>query len=228
MKKKRKHNFFRIFQKLFRFFFKLGFLAAVISVIAVLYSDWRISTKTAEFIYSDCDSIPHNKVGLLLGTSEKVRGGRTNLYFQYRIDAVTELFFSGKIDYILVSGDNSTVYYNEPVMMKKALIKKGIPYDRIYLDYAGFRTYDSMVRAERIFGQLSFTVISQEFHVQRAVFIGRRLKQEVVGFVAADVSRHYGFKTRMREKFARVKVFMDFIFRVKPRFLGESIEIPDI
>lgn len=192
-----------------------------------MYSDWRISNKTSEFIFTECDSVPHNKVGLLLGTSEKIRGGRDNLYFQYRINAAAKLFSENRIDYILVSGDNSTIYYNEPMAMKKALVKKGIPSERIYLDYAGFRTYDSMVRAEKIFGQTAFTVISQEFHVERAVFIGRKLKLDVVGFIADDVSRHYGFKTRMREKFARVKVFLDFIFGVKPKFLGDRIEIPD-
>jgi SanA protein len=202
-----------------------SFLFLACCFLFVLYADWRIIRKSNPFLYTSVEKIPHNKVGLLLGTAKILPGNRINLYFQYRIDAATQLWEAGKVDYFIVSGDNSTKHYNEPLDMKKSLIERGVPEDRIYLDYAGFRTFDSMVRAEKIFGQTSYTVISQKFHVQRAVYIGRRLKQDVIGYCAKDVTRFYGFKTRMREKLARVKVFTDFIIGKKPKFLGDSVEV---
>ncbi|HNX59593.1 MAG TPA: ElyC/SanA/YdcF family protein, partial [Spirochaetota bacterium] len=108
---------------------------------------------------------------------------------------------------------------------KDELLSAGIPESRIFLDYAGFRTYDSIYRMDKIFGQKSFTVISQRFHNQRAVYIARSLGLRASGFNAADVDAYYGFRTNVREKFARVKVFIDFATGKKPKFLGEPIEI---
>ncbi len=206
---------------------RLLFWLGVLSVLFIVFADWRVRVRYEKFIYTECDSIPFNKVGLLLGTSKKLSDGRENLYFTYRIEAAADLFSAGKIEYVLVSGDNGTKYYNEPLDMKKALISHGIPSERIILDHAGFRTFDSMVRAKEIFGQQSFTVISQRFHVERAVYIGKHLNYDVVGFAARDVPKYTGLKTKMREKFARVKVFLDFLFSAKPKFLGDTIHIPE-
>jgi SanA protein len=135
------------------------------------------------------------------------------------------LFKEGKVDFILVSGDNSTKDYDEPSTIKVDLIKKGIPSNKIYLDYAGFRTLDSVVRCKKIFGQSSITIISQQFHNERAIYIAKLKDIEAVGFNAKDVSVQYGFKTRLRERLARVKMVLDLIFDKKPKFLGEKIEI---
>ena len=109
--------------------------------------------------------------------------------------------------------------------MKEELLKNGIPENRIFLDYAGFRTYDSVIRMSKIFGQNSFTVISQEFHNRRAIYIARHFGLNVTGFNAKDVDIYNGFKTKLREKFARVKVFIDILTNKQPKFLGEQIEI---
>jgi SanA protein len=109
-------------------------------------------------------------VGLVLGTSQYLKNGYLNWYFKYRIEATVELYKKGKIDFILVSGDNSHKNYDEPTAFKNELIKRGIPADQIYLDYAGFRTLDSVVRAKEIFGQTSITIISQKFHNERAIY----------------------------------------------------------
>jgi len=218
---------FKKFKKGISALFRLMIWVSIGSIVLVFFANWRINAISGKYIYSDISLIPHNKVGLVLGTSKQLVNGRENLYFAYRINAVVELYEAGKIDYVLVSGDNGTKYYNEPFDMKKALMQKGIPEEKIFLDYAGFRTYDSMVRAEKIFGQTSYTVISQKFHVQRAVYIGKRLKHDVVGYTAKNVSKYSGFKTQVREKFARVKVFLDFIFGIKPKFLGDPVEIRD-
>ena len=135
------------------------------------------------------------------------------------------MYKSGKISYILVSGDNSTEYYNEPEQFKKELIKHGIPEDKIFLDYAGFRTLDSVVRAKKVFGQSKITIISQKFHNERAIYIAEKHGIDAIGFNARDVSKNYGFKTKVREYFARSKAIIDVVFNVDPKFLGDKIEI---
>jgi SanA protein len=197
----------------------------VSSLISILWANSTINKQTENKIYSETDSIPENNVGLLLGTSKFLKSGSSNQYFANRISATVQLYKAGKIRNIVISGDNSKKDYNEPEDMKNELIKHGIPENRIYLDFAGFRTYDSVFRMKEIFGQDSFTVISQEFHNQRAVYIANSLKLNAIGFNAKDVNAYNGFKTKIREKFARVKVFIDLIFDKKPKFLGEKIEI---
>ena len=176
-------------------------------------------------LYNDIDSIPHNHAALVLGTSPNGRHGGPNLFFQARINACVELFNEGKIDRIIVSGDNRHVSYNEPRAMRQALINKGIPAEVIFLDYAGFRTLDSVVRAREVFGQSSFTVISQKFHNERALFIAGQKGIDAIGFNAADVRSYHGFLTHAREVLARFKVYLDLIFDTQPHFLGEPIDI---
>jgi SanA protein len=199
----------------------------IFSVIGVIWIANRIiEKKTDDLVYSDVNAVGHNKIGLLLGTSQYLKSGKLNQYFLYRIDAAVELYNAQKINYIVVSGDNRKKNYNEPLAMYQALIARGIPPDKIYLDYAGFRTYDSVIRLNKIFGQRNFTVISQEFHNRRAVYIAKRIGLNAIGFNAKDVDAYNGFKTRLREKFSRVKVFIDLQTNKQPKFLGEEISIP--
>lgn len=200
-------------------------LAILALVVVLLVSDVIISAYSKDKTFDDPALIPKNKVGIVLGTSKYQKGGTINFYYQYRIDAVTELFHSGKIDFILISGDNKHQSYNEPQTIKKDLVKKGIPENKIYLDYAGFRTLDSMVRAKEIFGQESITVVSQQFHNERAVYIAEKRGVKAIGYNAKDVNLRTGYKVKLREYFARVKVFSDLLFSKQPHFLGEQIEI---
>ena len=187
--------------------------------------NYHINDSTKSLLYSDTTLVPFNKTGVLLGTSKYVKRGRINEFWQNRIEAASALYKSGKIKYLIISGDNSKAYYDEPTEMKKELVKSGIPDSVIFRDYAGFRTFDSMIRAYKIFGQTSFTVISQEFHNQRAVFIARHYGINAIGYNAKDVSAYYGFKTKVRELLARVKLYLDLMFDKQPKFLGEKIEI---
>lgn len=191
----------------------------------LLYANYRVNSETANSVYSNVSMIPHNNVGLLLGTSKYLGSGQLNLYFKYRIDAAEALFKYRKIDKIVISGDNSRKDYNEPQDMKDELIKRGIPEENIYLDFAGFRTYDSVYRMKEIFGQSKFTIISQDWHNQRAIYTANALELEAIGFNANDVSLNNGFMTKLREKFARVKTLLDIAFSKKPKFLGEKIII---
>jgi len=202
-------------------------LFLVVIVLLITYTCNAIIVYTAKGkLYSNVDSIPYNKVGLLLGTSKYAGGDRDNPFYDYRIDAAAKLIQSGKIKYLIISGDNGRKEYNEPASMRTDLIKHGIDSSIIYLDYAGFRTFDSIVRLKVIFGQDSVTVISQPFHNERAIYIASREGVCAIGFNANNVSRRTGFITSVREKLARVKVFVDFLFNTKPKFLGSSVTIP--
>ncbi|MGB5191211.1 SanA/YdcF family protein [Robiginitalea sp.] len=184
-----------------------------------------IEFSTADRIYRDIETIPYNKVGLVLGTARHQVGGGINPYYQYRIEAALDLFKKGKVSFILVSGDNGSIYYNEPNTIKKDLIAGGIPEERIFLDYAGFRTLDSMIRANIVFGLDSVTVISQEFHNERALFIASKKNLYAIGFSAEDIDGSPGIKVHLREYFARVKVFLDLIFNTEPKYYGNRIKI---
>ena len=129
-------------------------------VAIIFFANWRINSSTDGSVYDNIESIPYNKVGLLLGTSKHLGDGSANQYFLNRIKSAVELYNAGKISYIVISGDNRRSSYNEPVDMRKELINGGVPKEKIFLDYAGFRTYDSVVRLDKIFGQKNFTVIS--------------------------------------------------------------------
>jgi len=190
-----------------------------------IWANRSISSVSEPFVSDNINNITPVKVGLLLGTSKSIKSGRRNDFFYNRIDATVELFKSNKIKYVIVSGDNGTNYYNEPQDMKDALVASGIPDSVIVLDYAGFRTFDSVLRAKEIFGQDSIIIISQKFHNERAVFIARKNFIVAFGYNAREVESFGGFRTKLREIFARDKVFFDFAFGVKPKFLGEKIKI---
>lgn len=202
------------------FFLSIGFLLG-----SILLVDYYVQIQTKEKLYSQLDTIPKNRVGLLLGTIKTLQSGYPNYYYIYRIEAASQLFHAGKIDYILVSGDNSRKGYDEPTDMKEDLIKKGVPEHKIVLDYAGFRTLDSVVRSNKIFGQKKLTIISQKFHNERAVFIAQYKGIDAIGFQAKDVSTRAGLKVQIRERFARVKMLLDLFLGVQPKFLGKKIKL---
>jgi SanA protein len=122
------------------------------------------------------------------------------------------------VKHLLVSGDNHSKNYDEPTDMKNYLVSLGVPKEAITLDYAGFRTFDSMIRAKLIFGLTKFTIVSQEFHNQRALFICDQLGIEAVAFNAKDGYRGTGSLTR--EYFAKSKAVLDFLLGTEPKFLG--------
>jgi len=194
--------------------------------VSIFSSNLIVELSTKKFVYSAIDSLPKNKVGLLLGTSKYRKGGGINPYYEYRLVACIELLKKGKIEYIIVSGDNRLVEYNEPVQMRDDLIKMGVPSHIIYLDYAGFRTLDSVVRSKEIFGQTSITIISQAFHNKRAIFIAKFKNIDAIAYNAQDLTPALGFKVQFRELFARVKLMIDlFLIDKQPKYLGEKIII---
>lgn len=212
--------------KIFKKIMLIGLILIVVSALFIWWSNYTIESETENFVTSTISEIPNEKVALVLGTSKTLSDGRINLYFKYRIDAATELYRAGKVEYFIVSGDNSVEHYNEPEDMKLALIANGVPENKIFEDFAGFRTLDSVVRAKEIFGQNSFIIVSQRFHNERALFLAQKEGIKAYGYNAKDVNAYSGFKTNIREKLARAKVFWDFAFGVEPKFGGDKVHIP--
>jgi SanA protein len=206
-------------------FWKPLLMVTIVVLLVTIWTNNEVIKASENYITSDINKVETNNVGLLLGTSKKVKSGRNNQYFFNRIDATVDLYKKGKIKNVIISGDHGHKDYNEPLDMQQELIKGGIPDSVIYLDYAGFRTLDAVIRAKEIFGQNSFLVISQQFHNERAVFIARKLGINAFGYNAKEVGTLYGFRTKLREFFARDKVFFDLIFGVKAKYLGEKILI---
>lgn len=199
----------------------------LVTVIGTVLCYFYVRLRTSNRIFDTTDEIPYNRVGLLLGTNPVTTKGTPNFYFIYRIRACTELYRAGKISIILISGDNHIQTYNEPQYMKEALMAQGIPESAIVLDYAGFRTLDSIVRAKKVFGQDCLTIITQPYHNERAVFLARHYGIDAIGYNAREIRNSktylkYGF---VREALARVKMFMDIICNKHPKFLGEKIHI---
>tara|TARA_R110001592_G_scaffold102391_4_gene289165 strand:+ start:1278 stop:1940 length:663 start_codon:yes stop_codon:yes gene_type:complete len=196
---------------------------AILLIGFVVFSNILIANYASEKIFTQENETPETSVALLLGTSRYTVRGNTNLYFKYRIQATTNLYKSGKIKHIIVSGDNSLSSYNEPREMRKALIANGIPDSSITLDFAGFRTLDSVVRCKEVFGQNNFIIVSQQFHLERALFIADKFDIDAIGFVAKNPPEKYSFKTNFREYFARTKAIIDiYILNTQPKFLGEK------
>lgn len=195
-------------------------------VLIVIVCNVLVTRAGARSCHSDLDDLPEMEVGLVLGCAPKLGGGRTNLFFTKRIDAAAELFRAGKVQALIVSGDNHREGYDEPTAMKEALVAAGVPEARVYCDYAGFRTLDSVVRAGEIFGQKRFIVISQRFHNERAIYLARKKGLEAVGYNAPDVPVRSAAKTYLREKMARVKAVLDVtILGTEPKFLGEPVHV---
>jgi SanA protein len=181
-----------------------------------------MSQKYSTKIYDNIDKIPPKKAALVLGTA-KYAMGRENLFFNARIDAAVKLYKAGKVRAIVVSGDNGKESYDEPTDMRDDLIQRGVPKEFITLDYAGFSTLDSVIRASAIFDLDDFIVVSQRFHCQRALYIADIKGLKAIGFAAADVHGFWNKKIMARETLARFKAFLDLnIFGTEPKYYGKK------
>ena len=213
-------------KKIFRRLFILCLLGLSLGLSVVYFAKYEIDRGSEDFVYTKIEEVPPRKVGLVLGCSKYLSSGRNNLYFQQRIESAKELYFAGKVQFLLVSGDNSTKYYDEPTTMKKDLVQCGVPENKIYCDYAGLSTLDSVVRAKEVFKENQFVVISQDFHVRRAVYIGMAHNIDLIGYSSGSISGVGSVRTELRECLARVKAIMDVTFlERKPKFMGDPVVI---
>lgn len=203
-----------------------GLLLLVLGLGLIIYANATAVWSSQGKLFEDVKDLPSAKVGLVFGTTDRLNG-RENRYFRYRIDAAVKVWKAGKVETFIVSGDNRSKYYNEPQKMKNALVEAGVPASRIVCDYAGLRTLDSVVRAKKIFGADKILVISQRFQNERAIYLAQANGIEAFGFNAEDVELQAGYKTKIREVGARVKMWLDVNFLdTAPAHLGEKVELP--
>ncbi len=195
---------------------------ALISTLLIMCNLWVVGS-TEECIFSDYSLVPSNPVGLVLGTSSRLSNGMPNPFFDHRMQTAADLYRLGKISHIIVSGDNRTRFYNEPMEMKRALVKLGVPDSVITLDYAGLRTLDSVIRSKEIFGQNHITIITQSFHSYRALFISHYFDIDAVALVTPSRDQQPSAKVYLREYLARAKAILDlYILKTSPRHLGDK------
>jgi SanA protein len=189
---------------------------AVVCMALMLICNQIVVNNAEGKVFSNIDSIKYNKVGLLLGTTPQARITKVkNYFFIYRIDAAEELYKAGKIERILISGDeNSLDGVNEPECMRDSLVARGVPVGDIILDGKGYRTISSIVNANKVYGLNSFTVISQEFYNERALYQAEHLGLDVENLQAYNAKMpqsRRAYITTIREYFARVKMFLDIL-----------------
>ena len=179
----------------------------------------------AAYISSDLRRLPDIDVALILGSAPIGPEGGPNRYFEYRLDAAADLARSGKTKHLLVSGDNRRPDYDEPTAMRAGLIARGVPGVAIYRDAGGVRTRDSVLRARAVFGQERVIIVSQRFHLSRAIFLARRAGIDAFGFEARDVDRAYSVVTELRRYPSALRAYWDVWFEAIPEYAGASVAI---
>ena len=200
------------------------FVLVFLGVVMLLLIDRSMVESAKGRLYHDVNNVPAKKAVLVLGTAKYTKSGLLNYFYTTRIDATVKLWKANKVKAIVVSGDNGTVRYDEATTMYEDLIKAGVPKEYIVRDYAGFRTLDSIVRAEAIFDLKDYVIVSQKFHLERAIFLANNKHQKVVGFEAKDYSiGAIRVKMQLREYLARFKAFLDvYVFNTQPKFYGKK------
>jgi len=200
-------------------------VTACLTALVVGCNCWLLVANRARIFRSTVE-VPVRDVALVLGTSPYA-GRWKNPFFEARMDATAHLWHSGKMRHVLVSGDNSSRDYDEPSAMRDALIARGVPARAITLDYAGFRTLDSVVRAHEVFGLRELTIVTDGWHQPRALFLANSAGLDALGVSSADVPWKMSAKTRICEWLSRVKAVVDVcVLRTKPKFLGEPVKLP--
>lgn len=201
---------------------------AVLSVLLLAGMAWGLVVycnnmvgSYGKYCYDDVENIPPRNVALLLGVAKTAPSGNPNAFFRGRIEAAAKLYHAGKIVHIIISGDNSRKDYSEPQDMKEALMEKGVPETAMTLDYAGFRTLDSVVRAKNVFEKDKYLIITQPGHAERAVYIARKHGVDASAFYATEPTHLQWLvkRNRKREKYARIAAWLDVnILDSKPKF----------
>lgn len=201
---------------------KCGMRLTVPIFLLMLMIDFGTGYLVKDKIYTQLSSLPYRENTMVLGTAKYYLGGSPNLYYKYRLQAAKYLYQAQKTSRLLVSGDNKTPYYNEPKVMTQDLLKMGIPKADIWQDYAGYSTLDSVVRASKVMKIEPFTIISQQFHCERALFIAQMKGIDAICYVAEYPRDHY--KVRIREFFARTGMVLYLLLGIEPK----SLELPKI
>ncbi len=175
----------------------------------VIVCELAVCSASKGCVYSDVDEIPYREVGLLLGTNPKGRRGGINMFYNYRIDAAVALYEAGKVDRIIISGAKKGPDYDEPQAMREALVARGVPDSLLVLDGQGYHTIESIMRTKEVFGVSELTIISQEFHNRRAIYMAKRNGMDAIAYNAANTTiLRWRIIMFLRERASRVKAVL--------------------
>jgi len=216
-----------IIEKIKAFIKKTGKIILVCFLVllaVIVWSNYNIRSESDGYIYQDMEKIGTAQAALILGASVKPNKEMSDV-FRDRVDTAINLYNSKKVSKIIISGDHGKKYYDEVSAAKKYILEKGIPPKDVFLDHAGFDTYDSIYRAKYIFEANSIIIVTQNFHLPRAVFIARKLDLNAKG-MSSDLHNYSGIiLMKNREIFADVKAYFDIVLNEKPQFLGPKIDL---
>ena len=212
---------------------KLFAIGAACVLFVIIACHYIVVLNATGKTYDNVEEIPHNKVGLLLATSPITPGGSHNYYFENRIKAADELYKAGKIDFIIASGGDYTKSQkngcDEPGDIRDSLVARGVPIERIILDYEGTRTLNSIAKAKQVYDLDSLTLISQKYHNERAIYLADQYGIHAIGYNAEPSPiRRNRVKNTLREFFARSKMFLDILTGKKPDIRQDTITIPSV
>ena len=202
----------------------LGALALFIVLLAWV-AERRLDQQASSCLTGDLSRLADSDVALVLGAAPIGPEGGPNRYFEYRLDAAAALWRAKKVKYLLLSGDNRSADYDEPTAMRAGLIKRGVPAEAIYRDFAGLRTRDSVLRAQSVFGQKRLIIVSQRFHLARALFLAREAGIDACGFEAKDVGSPYSVFTTLRRYPSALRAYWDVWLDTPSRHAGPTVAI---
>ncbi|HPF89392.1 MAG: YdcF family protein [Flavobacteriales bacterium] len=188
---------------------------ALVLSSALVINELHIQRRVSAQLFTDVGSIPFNQVALVLGTLPVARDGGPNPFFLERMEAAAELYCSGRVQHLILSGDADIWGYDEPEEMRTALLARGVPAADMTLDRAGLNTFASVERAKSVFGHERFTIVSQEYHNERAVFIAEELGADAVAYNATALPIHQAKRSWLRERASRVKMWMDLVLAAR-------------
>ena len=216
-------KFLSVFRRLFLMAIPLFFACCVI----FLFINVAMVKGMEKYIYTDVNQIPLRTAVMVLGA--QTHGKNLSPILRDRVNGGIAVVQAGKGHKLLLSGDHGEIYYDEVNAMRLYVLSNAedIPHEDIFMDHAGFSTWDSMYRARDVFEVKDLIVVTQEFHISRAVCMARSLGIDAVGFAVREdkfqgrILRNW----KIREFFARIKAVHSMVFKVKPRYLGDKIPI---
>lgn len=205
-------------------FIAVALIGIILLICGVLGLSHHIESSTKNQTFTRSSKVPEAYTAIVLGASVRANGNLSTM-LEDRVASALKLYNEGKVKRFLLSGDNGTASYNEPKAMKAYLMDKGVPEDDIFLDYAGFDTYDSMYRASSVFNVKEAIVVTQEFHLPRALYIANKLDLTYYGFVGDKRTYQRESANKRRELLANVKAFLELTINKEPTYLGAKIPI---
>nr|WP_294926030.1 ElyC/SanA/YdcF family protein [uncultured Flavobacterium sp.] len=204
-------------------YFKIALYVSIILLILIVAVNSHVKSSTKRDIHYSLRKFPKNDVGIIFGAG--INGDQPSKYLKDRLDAGIFLYKAKRINKILLSGDNGSNEYDELTVMKNYCFKHGVDTTKIFIDYAGFDTYSTMYRAKHIFKIKKATLISQKYHLNRAVYIGQKLGIKSAGY-SANKGEYNGYKyVCFREYLSTFKSFFDVLRNREPHFSGNPIDI---